>query len=85
LPLSGLEQEKGKELLKEQGLFGSGEAWADLIHLYSGNPLNLKLASEPIREVFRGDVARFLEQGKAVFGDIRDPLDLQFNRLSERA
>ena len=84
LPLAGLEQEQGQELLKDQGLFGSDEDWADLIHLYAGNPLNLKLASESIREVFKGDVARFLKQGKAVFGDIRDPLDLQFNRLSER-
>ncbi len=75
---------EGQELLKDKGLFGSDEAWADLIHLYSGNPLDLKLASEPIQELFGGDIAGFLKRGKTVFGDIRDPLDLQFSRLSER-
>jgi WD40 repeat protein len=81
--LLGLEQAEGQELLKDEGLFGPDEVWANLIRLYSGNPLNLKLISEPIRELFGGDIASFLERGKAVFGDIRDPLDLQFTRLSE--
>jgi WD40 repeat protein len=83
LPLSGLKQSEGQEILKDRGLFGSDEAWADLIRLYSGNPLDLKLASEAIQELFSGDIAGFLRKGKAVFGDIRDPLDMQFTRLSE--
>jgi WD40 repeat protein len=82
MPLSGLEQAEGQELLKDKGLFGSDETLAAMIQLYSGNPLALKLASEPIQEVFGGDVANFLKKGKTVFGDIRDPLDLQFTRLS---
>src|SRR5260370_5831338 len=84
LSLPGLGRLEGQELLKDKGLFGSDGAWADLIHLYSGNPLDLKLASEPIQELFGGDIAGFLKRGKAVFGDIRDPLDLQFSRLSEQ-
>src|SRR5258708_9482674 len=84
LSLPGLGRLEGQELLKEKGLFGSDGAWADLIHLYSGNPLDLKLASEPIQELFGGDIAGFLKRGKAVFGDIRDPLALQFSRLSEQ-
>ena len=82
LLLSGLQQEEGRKLLKDKGLFGSDKTWMDLIRLYLGNPLNLKLASEPIRELFGGDIDSFLKQGKVVFGDIRDPLDLQFTRLS---
>jgi len=83
LLLSGLEQEEGQKLLKGKGLFGSDETWADLIKLYSGNPLALKLASEPIRELFGGDVAGFLKKGEALVGDIYDLLNEQFHRLSE--
>ena len=49
LQLPGLGQLEGQEILKDKGLFGSDEAWADLIHTYTGNPLALKLAAEPIR------------------------------------
>lgn len=83
LLLHGLEQKQGQELLQDKGLFGSNESWATLIGLYSGNPLALKLASEPIHEVFGGDIASFLKKDETIFGDIRDLLDLQFNRLSD--
>jgi WD40 repeat protein len=82
LLLAGLEKLDGQELLKDKDLFGSDESWTALIHLYSGNPLYLKVASEPIQEIFRGDIERFLNNGRSVFGDLRDPLDLQFTRLS---
>jgi WD40 repeat protein len=83
LLLDGLQQAEGQELLKDKGLLGSEKTWAELIRLYSGNPLALKLVSEPIRDVFGGDVARFLKMGEVVFGDISDLLDQQFTRLSE--
>jgi WD40 repeat protein len=84
LRLPGLEQIEGQEILKDKGLFGTDDVWKTLIALYAGNPLALKLAAEPIRELFGGDVANFLEKGKVIFGDMRDPLDFQFNRLSEQ-
>jgi hypothetical protein len=34
-----------------------------LVRYYSGNPLALKLVSEPIRELFGGDIAAFLRRG----------------------
>jgi WD40 repeat protein len=83
LLLTGLEQAEGQELLKDKGLLASEETWAELIRLYSGNPLALKLISEPIRDVFGGDVAGFLKKGEVVVGDISDVLDQQFTRLSE--
>lgn len=83
LHISGIEQAVGQQLLKGRGLFGSDEAWRNLIHSLSGNPLALKLVAEPIREVFGGDIARFLSEEKIVFGDIYDLLDQQFRRLSE--
>ena len=82
LPLAGVNQKDGQGLLKEQGLLGSDESWADLVHLYAGNPLALKLVSEPIRQVFGGDIASFLREEETVFGDVYDLLDQQFQRLS---
>jgi WD40 repeat protein/transcriptional regulator with XRE-family HTH domain len=83
LPLAGVKQTDGQKLLKDKGLFGSDEMWATLVHLYSGNPLALKLISEPIREVFGGDITKFLREEETVFGDIQNLLGQQFHRLSE--
>jgi WD40 repeat protein/transcriptional regulator with XRE-family HTH domain len=81
--LSGVGQEAGREILKDNDLFGSDQEWETLIDVYSGNPLALKLISEPIQEVFEGDIAAFLKEGETVFGDIQDLLDQQFHRLPE--
>jgi WD40 repeat protein len=81
--LIGLRQIEGRELLKDKGLFGAEEAWTDLIDRYAGNPLALKQVSATVQELFGGDIAKFLDQGTAIFGDIRDLLDQQFDRLSE--
>lgn len=82
LALSGVGKKAGKELLADTGLFGTDETWASFIRLYAGNPLALKLATEPVRELFAGDIAHFLQEGGAVFGDIYDLLEQQFRRLS---
>jgi WD40 repeat protein len=84
LHLLGLGQLEGQDLLKDKGLFGSDETWVALIDLYSGNPLALKLVSEPIREVFGGNVAEFLKEEETVVSDIYDLLDQQFHRLSKQ-
>ena len=84
LQLPGIGPLEGQEILRDKGLFGSDETLAALISLYSGNPLYLKLVSEPIQEVFASNIEEFLKRGRAVFGDLRDPLDIQFTRLSER-
>nr|WP_322680269.1 NB-ARC domain-containing protein [Nostoc sp. DedQUE03]MDZ7975690.1 NB-ARC domain-containing protein [Nostoc sp. DedQUE03] len=83
LSLIGLEKTEGQEILQDKGLFGLQQEWAKLIEKYSGNPLALKLVSEPIRELFGGDIAAFLAQGEIIFGDTRNLLDQQFERLSE--
>jgi WD40 repeat protein/transcriptional regulator with XRE-family HTH domain len=82
VPLAGLGQAEGKEILKDRDLFGSDRHWVNLIKLYSGNPLALKLIAESIQEVFGGDLARFLQEEQVAFGDITDLLDQQFRRLS---
>ncbi|GBG21162.1 WD-40 repeat-containing protein [Nostoc commune NIES-4072] len=83
LSLPGLGKIEGREVLKDKGLFGSDQEWAKLVRHYSGNPLALKLVSEPIRELFGGDIAAFLNEGEIIFGDTRNLLDQQFERLSE--
>ncbi len=82
LRLSGLELEEARKMLEGTNLFGSEEAWKAFIYLYSGNPMALKLVSGTIREVFRGDITRFLKEGMAVFGDVSDLMERQFYRLS---
>ena len=54
-----------------------------LIQHYLGNPLALKIVSVYIRDLFNGNISEFFAQGITVFGDIRNLLDQQFNRLSE--
>ena len=81
LLLQGL-QEGGQEIFKLKGLNASKSEFAELSDLYSGNPLALKIVSTTIRDLFAGNVAEFLRQEKAVFGDIKDILEQQFERLS---
>src|SRR5581483_345898 len=84
LLLSGIELAEGQQLLQDKRLVGSEEAWFELVGVYSGNPLALKLVAEPIREMFDGDIARFLSEEESVFGDIHELLEQQFERLSEQ-
>ncbi len=84
LHLSGLQLEAGQQMLQDKGLSGSEAQWLALVERYSGNPLALQLVSEPIQEVFDGNIARFLQEQAIAFGDINDLLDQQFHRLSEQ-
>ncbi|MEM9272164.1 MAG: NB-ARC domain-containing protein [Cyanobacteria bacterium P01_F01_bin.143] len=81
LQLDGLRQE-GQEIFKEKGLIGSELELQNLRDRYSGNPLALKVVATTIQDLFAGNIAEFLHQDMAVFGDIRDILDQQFQRLS---
>ncbi|MBW4542031.1 MAG: AAA family ATPase [Myxacorys chilensis ATA2-1-KO14] len=81
LRLSGLAQAEGQEILREKVVSVSESASQALIDHYAGNPLALKIAATTIQDVFDGDIAQFLAQGTAVFGDISDLLDQQFERL----
>jgi WD40 repeat protein len=82
LQLLGLGIPEGKKLLKDKGLFAQAKTWTRLIQLYSGNPLALKLISQPIKEVFQGDVAEFLKAGTPLVGNVYDLLYQQFRRLT---
>ena len=80
LQLRGLKE--GQEIIKVKGLSASEAELTALKNRYDGNPLALKMVSATIEDLFAGSIAEFLRQDRAVFGDIRDLLDRQFERLS---
>ncbi|BAY48665.1 WD-40 repeat protein [Scytonema sp. HK-05] len=86
LLLKGLNPEAGRELFRYKGTFAGTESqWERLVAHYSGNPLALKLVAAATQELFNGRIAEvlnYVEQGLAVFDDIRDLLQRQFDRLS---
>jgi WD40 repeat protein len=82
LPLDGLSIEAGMAILGDKGLPLTIENGQELVDLYAGNPLALKIVSTSILELFDGRVTEFLGQGAAVFNGIRLLLAQQFDRLS---
>jgi hypothetical protein len=83
LQLSGLKSVEGQEIFKAKGISGVEDEVKVLVECYSGNPLAVKIVATTIRDVFDGNVSEFLNQNTAVFGDIRDLLNQQFERLSD--
>ncbi len=85
--LRGLTPSEGQALLKVRGNFSASPAeWQMLVQHYAGNPLALKMVAAVIKDLFDGDIAKFLElwqQKPLVFDDIRDLLDRQFERLAD--
>ena len=76
-----------KEILAEEAL-SHPNCWRILIEKYQGNPLALKLVCANIKEVFGGNVAKFLEAdtelGIIVPNFFRELLREQFKRLSDQ-
>ncbi len=83
LLLSGLKVAEGQEILKLKGLSAAEDEWKVMIERYAGNPLALKIVATTIQDIFNGNISEFLQQDTAVFGDIRDVLEQQFERLSD--
>jgi WD40 repeat protein len=85
--LFGLGETAVQEIFSVKGDFsGSANEWKVLVEHYAGNPLALKMVAPTIRDFFDGSIANFLEclqQGTSVFGDIRDLLARQIDRLSD--
>ncbi len=85
LLMKGLATAQCRELIKTKGVLGTTEHWNQLIDRYGGNPLAIKIVTTTIEDIFAGQVNEFLEQiqqGTAIFGDIRDLLEQQLERLS---
>ena len=82
LPLKGFKEGEGLEIFRVKGLSGSESELKALSDRYAGNPLALKVVATTILDLFGGNISEFLRQEQAVFGDIRNVLDQQFERLS---
>ena len=84
LSLRGLPAEDAKNIFQDKGFSGSEMGLRELIDLYGGNPLALKVITTMIQEVFDGNVANFLKQNTLVLGDrLRTLLKQQVNRLCD--
>lgn len=82
LELEGISVEAAEQILNSQHLSGQPEQWQQLVTSYSGNPMALKLVSEPIRELYGGDIDAFLNSSISIFGGVRELLEAQFSRLA---
>jgi DNA-binding XRE family transcriptional regulator len=82
LRLAGLDTAACQQLIEEKEMVGSQQELAQLIEVYSGNPLALKIVGETIVDLFGGEIGPFLASGPVIFGSISDLLDEQFARLS---
>lgn len=83
LKLKGLQITEAQEIFAQKGIFtGSQTEYKNLIKYYAGNPLILKIVSTTIKNLFDGNIAEFLKHKTAIFGDISNLLDQQFERLS---
>lgn len=82
LEVKGLKPEAAKKILQSKGLTGE-QQWSELIQIYRGNPLALKIAATTIQDVFSSNVNEFLKYEFLVVSDMfREILDWQFKRLS---
>jgi WD40 repeat protein len=82
LQLAGLDTDAATQLLDEKRVTPSIVERTQLVALYQGNPLALKMVAQTIVDVFGGAITPFLDQGDVIFGGVRDLLDQQFARLS---
>lgn len=82
LTLAGINTEY-QQIFNNKCLLISSEEAQNLIYLYQGNPQALNIVSSRIQELYSGNVSEFFAEEQPVFGDIRQLLAEQFNRLSE--
>jgi len=82
LELKGMDEGTAKTLTELVDIRASDDDLSTFVRHYSGNPLALKLVADKVESLFSGDLRRFLAAGLPLFEDVRDVLDLQFERLS---
>ncbi|MBW4485746.1 MAG: hypothetical protein KME14_24720 [Tildeniella torsiva UHER 1998/13D] len=86
LRLGGLPPTVGQSIFQAKGQFtGTTNHWQQLVSHYAGNPLALKMVAAVVQDFFDGQLGPFVQilaQGDSVFGDIRDLLAHQLDRLT---
>ncbi|MEL6578686.1 MAG: NB-ARC domain-containing protein, partial [Cyanobacteria bacterium J06621_12] len=81
--INGLGEDAGEQILRKKGLTGTEWEYKALVDHYGGNALALKVVATTVRDLFLGNIRDFLDHETAVFGDIRDLLEQQFERLTD--
>jgi len=74
--------EAAHALLTATGLMGDETQKQQLCDRYGHNPLAVKIVATAIRDLFDGEIGKFLPEDTFVFNGIRRLLDQQFERLS---
>jgi hypothetical protein len=84
LRLEPVSIEESEAILAAKGLIicAKQSQVQELIELYQGNPLALKMVAELLKDLFDRNIATFLAQKTLLFKDIRDLLAHQFDRLT---
>lgn len=71
-----------RDILQDKGMIPSS-AWDELIAAYHEHPLAIKIVGSMIKELFDGDVSKFLRQNTLFLGDLEFVLYEQYYRLSD--
>jgi len=82
LRLAGLDRAACQQLFIEKEIIGAEPDQEQLIEIYGGNPLALKIVAETIIDLFGGMIGEFLAGRTVIFGSITELLDEQFARIS---
>ncbi|PSN20532.1 hypothetical protein C7271_01740 [filamentous cyanobacterium CCP5] len=82
LQLTGISQQAAEGILAEEQL-SQQESWGELIDLYRGHPLALKVISKWIRNLFNSNVSEFLTHNYVIFEDVSQIFERTLSRLSD--
>lgn len=82
LRLNGLDEGAAERVLASKGIAADPKDLLRLVDWYRGNPLALKIAATAIKDLYSGDISRFLEQKSIVFSGIADLIEQQYQRLT---
>nr|WP_283762542.1 NACHT domain-containing protein [Roseofilum halophilum] len=69
--------------LLQQRQLKDPKRWLDLIQIYNGNPLWLKIIAATILDLFNGSVQQFLSYPTLFLGDLEPILKQHYQRISE--
>jgi WD40 repeat protein/3',5'-cyclic AMP phosphodiesterase CpdA len=85
LRIEGLNVAEVRQIFRDKGISsGSDTEYRELIRLYAGNPLALKIIASHINDLYDGEISDFLRTKDHFYiGDIQRVLDEQFERLSD--
>lgn len=68
--LGGLDVDSAHQILQMKGVKAQTRGTFELIQLYRGHPLALKLMATTIQDIFGGQIYEFLNQSTLVLGDV---------------